>query len=68
VALAVALADAGQFQWPNVGASVLALAAALGGMFLGQAVRARLRPRTFRLWFLAGLMLLGAHLMLHSFL
>ena len=68
VALAVALADAGQFQWPNAGASVLALAAALGGMFLGQAVRARLRPKTFRLWFLAGLMLLGAHLMLHSFL
>jgi hypothetical protein len=68
VALAAALADAGEFHWPNAGASVLALAAALGGMFLGQAVRARLQPKTFRLWFLAGLMLLGAHLMLRSIL
>jgi uncharacterized membrane protein YfcA len=68
IALAVALADAGEFHWPNAGASVLALAAAIGGMLLGQAVRARLRPKTFRLWFLAALMLLGAHLMLHSFL
>jgi hypothetical protein len=68
VALAVALADAGEFHWPNAGASVLALATAIGGMLLGQAVRARLQPKTFRLWFLAGLMLLGAHLMLSSFL
>ena len=68
VALAAALADAGEFHWPNAGASVLALAAAIGGMFLGQAVRARLQPKTFRPWFLAGLMLLGAHLMLRSFL
>ena len=68
LALAIALADAGQFRWPNAGASVLALAAAIGGMLLGQAVRARLRPQAFRLWFLVGLMLLGAHLMLRSFL
>jgi uncharacterized membrane protein YfcA len=68
LALAAALADAGQFHWPNAGASLLALAAALGGMFLGQGVRARLRPQAFRLWFLAGLLLLGAHLMLRSFL
>jgi uncharacterized membrane protein YfcA len=68
LALAAALADAGQFHWPNAGASLLALAAALGGMFLGQAVRARLKPQAFRLWFLAGLLLLGAHLMLRSFL
>jgi len=68
VALAVALADAGEFAWPNGSASVLALATAIGGMLVGQAVRERLRPKTFRLWFLAGLMLLGAHLMLSSFL
>jgi len=66
LALAAALADAGEFHWPNAGASLLALAAALGGMFLGQAVRARLKPQTFRRWFLAGLLLLGAHLMLRS--
>jgi uncharacterized protein len=68
VALAAALADAGAFRWPNAGASVLALAAAIGGMLLGQAVRARLQPKAFRLWFLAGLTLLGVHLMLRSFL
>ncbi len=68
IALAVALADAGQLQWPAAGASLLALAASIGGMLLGTAVRARLKPATFRLWFLLGLLLLGAHLMLRSFL
>ena len=68
VALAAALADAGEFHWPNVGASVLALVVSIGGMLLGQAVRARLQPKTFRFWFLAGLMLLGAHLILRSLL
>lgn len=68
IALAIALADAGQFRLPTAGASVLALAASLGGMFLGQRVRARLRPKTFRLCFLIGLLLLGAHLVLRSIL
>ncbi|HLH91393.1 MAG TPA: sulfite exporter TauE/SafE family protein [Xanthobacteraceae bacterium] len=68
VALAAALADAGQFHWPNAGASVLALVVSIGGMFLGQAVRARLQPKTFRFWFLTGLLLLGVHLMLRSLL
>jgi len=68
IALAIALADAGQFQLPTAGASLLALAAALGGMHLGQRVRARLQPKTFRLCFLIGLLLLGAHLTLRSFL
>ena len=66
VALAVALAGDGQFHWPNAGASALALGAALVGMLLGQAVRVRLRPATFRLWFLVGLLLLGLHLMLRG--
>jgi uncharacterized membrane protein YfcA len=68
LALAAALAGDGQFQWPNAGASVLALAAAVGGMLIGQAVRLRMRPATFRLWFLIGLMLLGLHLMLRGLL
>ncbi len=68
IALAIALADAGQFQLPTAGASLLALAASLGGMFLGQRVRARLQPKTFRLCFLIGLLLLGAHLTLRSVL
>jgi uncharacterized protein len=68
IALAIALADAGQFRLPTAGASLLALAAALGGMYLGQRVRARLEPKTFRLCFLIGLLLLGAHLILRSVL
>lgn len=66
VALAIALADDGKFQWPHAGASVLALVAAIGGMLLGQAVRTRMQPKTFRLWFLIGLLLLGLHLMLRG--
>jgi uncharacterized membrane protein YfcA len=37
-------------------------------MMLGQAVRTRMRPETFRVWFLVGLLLLGAHLMLRAVL
>jgi len=66
IALAAALAGDGQFQRPHAGASVLALAAAIGGMLLGQAVRTRMQPKTFRLWFLVGLVLLGLHLMLRG--
>jgi uncharacterized protein len=66
LALAAALAGDGQFHWPNAAASLLALVAALAGMLLGQAVRARLRPATFRLWFFVGLGLLGLHLMLRG--
>ncbi len=66
IALAAALAGDGQFPWPHAGASVLALAAAIGGMLLGQAVRSRMQPKTFRRWFLVGLLLLGLHLMLRG--
>ena len=66
IALAVALAGDGQFQWPHAGASILGLVAAIAGMLLGQAARARMQPKTFRLWFLVGLMLLGLHLMLRG--
>jgi hypothetical protein len=66
VALGVALAGDGRFQWPHAGASVLALVAAIAGMLLGQAVRTRMQPKTFRLWFLVGLLLLGPHLMLRG--
>ena len=44
--------------WP----SIAGVAVALAGMRLGQAVRARLAPATFRLWFFAGLLALGAYL------
>jgi uncharacterized membrane protein YfcA len=68
LALAAALAADHQFQWPNVGASLLGLTAAIAGMLLGQTLRTRMRPATFRLWFWLGLLALGAHLMLRAVL
>lgn len=62
LALAVTLAGSAsltlQLAWP----SVAGVAVALVGMRLGQAVRTRLSPQTFRLWFFAGLLALGAYL------
>jgi uncharacterized membrane protein YfcA len=39
---------------------------ALAGMWLGQIIRRRVSPETFRRWFLIGLLLLGAELLLKS--
>jgi len=68
VALAAALAGDGSFRWPSAGAALIALAAAFGGMQLGAAVRARMRPATFRRWLFVGLGALGVHLMLRALL
>jgi uncharacterized membrane protein YfcA len=68
LALGVALAADGQFNAPHLGASLLGLLAAIAGMWLGQTLRTRMRPASFRLWFLLGLMGLGAHLMLRAIL
>ena len=62
VALAVTLAGRTELHldlaWPSMAGVVVALL----GMRLGQAVRARLSPQAFRLWFFAGLLALGAYL------
>jgi uncharacterized protein len=68
LALGVALAADGQFHAPRQGASLLGLLAAIAGMWLGQTLRTRMRPASFRRWFLLGLMGLGAHLMLRAIL
>jgi uncharacterized membrane protein YfcA len=68
VALAAALAGDGSFRWPHAGASVIALAAAFGGMLFGTAVRTRMRPATFRRWLFVGLGVLGIHLLLRAVL
>ena len=62
LALAVALASLGAFTPDLLLPSAVAVVVALAGMRLGQAVRARLRPQTFRLCFFAGLAALGAYL------
>lgn len=65
LALAVAVSGAVTLDlaWPSLAAVAIApVLIALAGMRLGQAVRARLPPSVFRVWFFAGLLALGAYL------
>jgi uncharacterized protein len=68
VTLALALAYAGQVRASLAGPSLVALAAALAGMGLGQLIRGKVKEETFRLCFFVGLLLLGAHLALRGLL
>jgi uncharacterized protein len=68
IALAAGLAWHGAFQPANWASSSLAVAPALLGMWLGQAIRQRVSPMAFRRWFLICLLLLGAELFLRPFL
>jgi uncharacterized membrane protein YfcA len=63
LALAVNLASVSALNLSLGPASVGALAVACLGMWLGQILRLRLRPETFRLVFLLGLLALGLYLM-----
>ncbi len=56
----------GAFQASLAGASLVAVGASLGGMFLGQRLRARVDATTFRFWFFLGLLALGGHLALRT--
>jgi hypothetical protein len=62
------LTRGGAFELRSVVASVLAVLPALLGMGLGQVVRRRIKPETFRLWFLICLAGLGLDLALRPFL
>lgn len=67
IALAVSLALGGALlHMPVLGASVLALAPALGGMLFGQWLRHRISAERFRKLFFSGLLLLGADLALRG--
>jgi uncharacterized membrane protein YfcA len=68
MALAVGLLRGGALQAGEAGASLLALAPALAGMVAGQYLRSRVRPQTFRRWFLVGLLVLGVYLAARSML
>jgi uncharacterized membrane protein YfcA len=68
VTLAAALGHAGTLHADLVLPSGVALVAALVGMPVGRVVRGKVRPEIFRLWFFAGLLLLGLHLALRSLL
>jgi uncharacterized membrane protein YfcA len=62
LALAVNLASVSALNFSLGPASIGALAVACVGMWLGQILRLRLRPETFRLVFLLGLLALGLYL------
>jgi uncharacterized protein len=66
VALAAALYHRGELNASLAWPALLALLAALCGMPLGQLLRSRIKPQTFRLWFFVGLLLLGTRLALRG--
>ena len=68
IALAVGLASHGAFEIEHIAMSALAVAPALLGMWLGQLLRQRISPETFRRWFLIFLILLGLELLARPFL
>lgn len=68
IALALGLASSGAFEARHLAMSSLAVLPALLGMWLGQVLRQRISPATFRRWFLVFLVLLGAELLIRPFL
>jgi uncharacterized membrane protein YfcA len=68
LALGATLAQAGEMNTALAVPSLVALAASLVGMRLGQLVRGMVRSETFRLCFFLGLLVLGAHLALRGLL
>jgi uncharacterized membrane protein YfcA len=68
LALCVALMHAGEIGMSLATPVLVAIAASLVGMWLGQIVRGKVRAETFRLWFFLGLLGLGIHLALRGLL
>ncbi len=62
VALGLGLANDGVYDAANLFSSAFALLPALGGMWLGTALRHRMPAEGFRRWFLIGLLALGLYL------
>jgi uncharacterized membrane protein YfcA len=66
LALAAGLALHGALRPDSAGLSLLCTLPALGGMWLGQSVRRRISPASFRLVFFVGLLALGAELLIRG--
>jgi hypothetical protein len=64
LALAVNLVIAGALKASIAGPGLGALVVALAGVWVGQTLRLRMHPETFRRWFFVGLLLLGLYLAL----
>ncbi|SBT04461.1 Putative permease (fragment) [Candidatus Propionivibrio aalborgensis] len=62
VALAAGLGAAGGFTQGLALGSAAAVVPALAGMFIGQTVRDKLEPQTFRKWFFVAMLLVGAYM------
>ena len=62
LALAFNLTSAGLFSAATALPGAIAMAAGFAGMFIGQAVRTRMQPDTFRRWFLIAMIFLGIYL------
>jgi uncharacterized protein len=67
MALALNLAVAGALNVAVLGTIVGAVLMALAGMWIGQALRLRLRPAIFQRWFFGALLVLGLYLVARSF-
>jgi uncharacterized membrane protein YfcA len=66
LALAVNIVAIGGLNADMAGSTVAALVLACAGMWVGQELRLRLEPATFRRWFLIGLAVLGVYLTLRA--
>jgi uncharacterized protein len=62
LALAFNLTSAGLLSAATALPGAVAMAGAFTGMFIGQAVRSRMRPEAFRRWFLIAIVFLGLYL------
>src|SRR6476661_861471 len=62
LALAFNLTSAGLLNAATALPGAVAMAGAFTGMFIGQAVRSRMRPEAFRRWFLIAMIFLGLYL------
>jgi uncharacterized protein len=67
VALAVGLAREHAFAIGDIRNSLLAVAPALLGMWIGQCIRRRVSPTTFRRWFFVCLLVLGMELLVRQY-
>jgi uncharacterized membrane protein YfcA len=66
LALTIALAVHGRYSVGVAGASFLALAPAVAGMYVGIRLRRRMAAAVFMKWFFAGLIALGGYMFLRS--
>jgi uncharacterized membrane protein YfcA len=66
IALGAALYEMGELNVTLAWPALTAVVAAIAGMALGQLLRGRIAPQTFRLWFFIALLLLGVRLALRG--